>query len=120
MSCTLTVSNLSGFTGSQDFFKHPFFRSVVYTEGVQFIGANGCGWLLDKILANVCHNKTLAKQEFISITMKCNLANKTAVVTFEDGDYKKLLIETIDYTDCTVEEIKFFFTDKVLMLSSEY
>lgn len=119
MTCTLTHSDIAGFTGTEQYFKHPLFSGPVYTDGVQYIGANGCGWLLDMILANIVHNPKLMGQDFIAITMTL-MDDKSAVVSFEDGDYGKLHRENVEYTDCTLNEIKFFFTNGVLMLASEY
>ncbi len=138
MTCTLKASDLDHFTGSQDFFKHPLFRGIVYTEGVQFLGENGCGWLQDMILANLKHNPKLMHQDFVCITLKCDTAKHTAKVYFTDGDTMVeaqilknsingkdesdgfLALETVDYTDCMVAEIKFFYTNGTLMLASEY
>jgi len=120
MTCTLTHSDLAQFTGSEHLHFNPLFgRHFSYTDGVQFLGAKGCGWLQDKILANLKFNAKLRDQDFVCITLKVN-ENKTAILTFDDGNDCVLVTEMIEHTDCTIPEIKFFFTNNVLMLSSEY
>lgn len=137
MTCTLTHSDLAHFTGSEHMHFNPLFgRQFNYTDGVQFLGANGCGWLVDKILSILKFNNKVKAEDFVCITLHVN--DKKAKLYFTDGNMSVeaqtlrntfhgvdegdgfLHFENIDYTDCTVPEIKFFFTDNVLMLSSEY
>lgn len=121
MTCTLTHADIAGFTGSEGLHYNPLFgRRFSYTDGVQFLGANGCGWLLDKILATLKFIPTMQGQEFISITLTVNLSLKAAVLTFDDGNDNILHKEDISFTDCTLSEIKFFYTNTILMLASEY
>lgn len=121
MTCTLTHSDIAGFTGSEGLYFNPLFgREFSYTDGVQFLGANGCGWLQDKILATLKFNKAIRAEDFVCITLTVNRDEKSAVLMFNDGNDKILSKEMIPHTDCTLPEIKFFFTNNVLMLSSEY
>lgn len=47
--------DLTQFTGTAQYYRH-WATGVRYTDGVQYIGANGCGWLVDLIaLAQVQH-----------------------------------------------------------------
>jgi hypothetical protein len=118
MSCTVNASTLAHFTGTEGYFFHPLFKGINYTDGVKYLGDNGCDWLKVMILSHLKLTPAVRGQDFVCITM--TKTGRSAVVNFTDGDDKILFSEDVEYTDCTVDEIKFFFTDNVLMLSSEY
>jgi len=46
--------------------------------------------------------------------------DRRAIMTYEDGDCKVLYRQEYDATDLSVNEIKFFYTNSMLMLASEY
>jgi hypothetical protein len=114
----LTAANMANFFGTEQYYFNPLFRSINYTEGVKFLNANGAGWLVDKILANLIANPKLKGQEFVCIEFV--VSNKSGQVRFSDGDENVLINEAITYTDFPLPEIKFFYTGGILLLASEY
>jgi hypothetical protein len=116
----LTGMNLAGFSnGSENMYFHPLFRAVKYTDGVQYIGANGADWLLVLILSTFLGTPKLKREEFLCITFTTK--DHTGVVIMTDGNSDKPLYkQDIPFTDFPLPEIKFFLTDGVLMLASEY
>jgi hypothetical protein len=121
MTENITIANLRQFSGSEGLHFHPLFRGIEYTDGVQWLGANGAGWLQDAILSHLCLNAKVKREEFVTITLMVK-ADKTAVLTFDNGNGKVLARQKFEYTDFPIHnyEVKFFCTNKVLMLASEY
>lgn len=104
--------NLYGtFGGTEHYYKQPFSK-IVLTDGAYYVSANGCGWLI----AEIIYNKDIIKNEFVSITFKAK--NHKGVLTWI-GDDEEKHSKIIEYTDF-VGEVKFYLTDNVLMLISEY
>lgn len=114
-------SALAYFTGSEIFYKHNFIGQCRYTEGVQYIAENcGAYWLLDDIMIETYHLGLFQKSPFLCWNLKVDLEKSTAILTASDGNEKVLYQKDLTYTDFPLAEIRFFFTDNVLMLPSEY
>ncbi|HEV7692509.1 MAG TPA: hypothetical protein VGO52_16855, partial [Hyphomonadaceae bacterium] len=64
-STALIAQDLTQFTGSQTFYRHPLSGGCVYTEGVQYLAEAGAAyWLLDAILCPQPHHPELRSAEF--------------------------------------------------------
>lgn len=110
---------MSHFTGSTGLYKHPRYKTPQYTDGVHYFLNNagqGAYWLLD-IIATEPAIRGLAEQ-FASITLV--VTDNKAVLTAGDGNGRTAYTQTIDYTDCPSGTWKFYWTDDVLMVASEY
>ena len=122
----LKPEDLSGFTGSERFFKHPLFRKCVHTEGVQFlIESAGCNWLIDKILS-VLYDQRTEEKPFWKIEMTVK-DNKTEIVfTGEDSSAEENIIkEHIERTDFPLDKIVLWACENeiggyTILLPSEY
>ena len=116
----LTAHELSQFTGTQQYFKH-WTGSIVYTDGVQFVGANGGYWIID-LIASYQTASTLKKVPFQAWKVKRQGKGFVAIMT--DGNDKEILRQEGGYTDLPLD-IEFFLQANeqfkaVLMLTSEY
>ena len=110
-------NHLNQFTGTDRWYRHGLNKACLYTDGVRFfVEEAGAYWLLD-ILATEFF-ELQRKVGFLSVTLK--VAGNQASLLVEDGDYKELACKFIEYTDCPEGEWKFFFTNEVLLLPSEY
>ncbi len=118
-TANLTRANLAHFTGSEHSFFNPLFRKVTYTDGAKFISDNGGAWLIIDILAQLVHNKKVNQEEFVCVTLKVN-TDHTAILTLDDGNNNILAKQNYPMTDFPLSEIKFFATNNMLMLASEY
>ena len=109
---------LNQFTGTEQYFKsNMFVPKMVHTEGVQyFCDKASAYWFLDIIATEVF--PMLKDEPFISILLQ--VKNGSATIFISDGNDETLETRTIEYTDCPDGDYKFFFTDNVLMLTSEY
>lgn len=125
MNSAELTSSLSNFYGSEQWFRHPLNKKMLYTEGVRHFAKNAGGgayWFLD-ILAT--EGMLLTKDNpFMSVTIKVVDGKLGANIEFTNGDETSLLNKRIDYTDCPVGNWKFFMIDDgeqvVALLPSEY
>ena len=115
----ITKAELAHFTGSEQWYRHPLVRKILYTDGCQYVAeSGGAYWLLDEIAFGQADAK-IAAEEFQVWRLKVN-PDKTATLKCEDGNDHIILTKPIEYTDFPLEEISFFFTDNVIMLPNEY
>ena len=71
-------------------------------------------WLIDDIAGNMLE----IKEPFVTVIAKGG--NNEANVRYEDGNYNLLKEVHYSYSDLPDGEWKFFITDNVIMLPSEY
>lgn len=117
---TLTKADLKQFIGTEQWYRHSMVRNVLYTEGAQYLAEKGGAyWLLDEIAFAQKISKLVAAESFQLWKLKKN-ADETAKLTCEDGNGKSVFLKSIAYTDFPLDEITLYFTDNVIMLSSEY
>jgi hypothetical protein len=64
-------------------------------------------------------DKLLAAEEFQSGKLTVN-ADRTATLTYEDGNGGTLFTKAIKYTDFPLAEITLFFMNKTILLPSQY
>jgi len=117
----MNKEDLRQFTGTENWYRHSLFRRYLYTDGVQYVAEQGGAyWLIDKIFACTAHIEKLACEEFLVWDLIRNHETESAKVICTDGNCNELYREEIDFTDFPLRSIKFYFTDNVLLLPSEY
>ena len=127
-------ADLKMFTGTEQLFRHPLSSNFLYTDGVKFF-AEHCGggayWFLDILATELADLQET--EEFMSITLdvtdssrilakapSCTVTCGKAKITADDGNGNVLWTRNIDFTDAEEGTWKFFFTNNVLLLPSEY
>ncbi len=124
MESTTTLDLSQFYVTENYYYTNPIFaKNMVHTDGVQYFAinaGNGAQWFLDIVATE--YFPMLKKEPFISITLivGSNQDDHNAMIVVEDGNCDLLAKKIIEYTDCPVGEYKFFLTDNVLMLTSEY
>ena len=117
---TLTKADLRQFTGSETWWRHGLVRDVLFTDGAKHVAdAGGAYWLIDEIAFAQRHNKEVAGEEFQfwKLTVK---PDQTATLTCDDGNGHVVFTKRIEFTDFPLEEITLYFTNKTILLPSEY
>ena len=114
-----TKIDLSHFTGTEQYWRTNklFAPDMVHTDGVQYFADHAHAyWFLDIVATE--YFPLLKKEPFLSIQLA--VEDGIADICVEDGDCEVLKQKHIEFTDCPDGLYKFFFTDNVLMLTSEY
>jgi hypothetical protein len=122
----LTQQDLKQFTGTDHWYKLPFFDGVIYTDGVKYLAENAkCYWLLQHIIIYLKLVKLKKYSEFY--TVELDVIDYTATITFTDGNNTLIQKNIIEYTDFPIKGITKFFLQLAdeegnycLMLTSEY
>lgn len=113
------AADLKMFQGTDTWFRHPLCHNFLYTDGVKFFAehcGNGAYWFLDIIATEVAELQET--EEFLSIHLI--VEDDKALISVSDGNGRDLYEKAIDYTDAPVGTWKFFLTNNVMLLPSEY
>lgn len=131
MTTTLTPEilerDLAQFTGTQTWTRHPMIRSVVSTEGVQYLAEKAeAHWLVDIIaIAQRTHARVRAEGfQVWTLSRPKKQPSNRCTVSAEDGNGHPLYQQRIPFTDFPLESITLYCADgeghRVIMLPSEY
>jgi hypothetical protein len=112
---TLEPEDLDQFIGTENWYQHSRVRSITYTDGAD---KGGAYWLLDEIALAQKFSTAVAKEPFQ--VWKLTVSDRKGVLTCDDGNGKVVYTKPIPFTDFPLPEIKFYFTDNVILLPSEY
>jgi hypothetical protein len=116
----ITKADLANFTGTENWYRHPLAKSILYTDGIQFLAQKAHAyWLLDEIAYSQKLTR-ISHQEFQCWTLNVNKTDNTAVLKCDNGNGDIVFIKHIDYTDFPLEEIRIYCTNCVVLLPSEY
>ena len=93
---------------------------MLCSDGAHYVvEAGGAHLLLDAIAIAQAHVKAVQAEDFQPWIFRVN-ADRTAVLTCEDGNERVVYRQEIQYTDFPLEEIKFNYCNKIIHLPSEY
>lgn len=122
-------STLPNFTGTENWYRHPLVRNVLYTDGAKYVAVScDAYWLLDAI-ASYQIEAPMRDQDFQTWTFKRSGPDDLARATPHqlvgtDGNGKQLVVQNIDYTDFPLDSIDIWVeydgTHKVILLPSEH
>jgi hypothetical protein len=79
----------------------------------------GAYWLIDEIALAQRYKKSVGAEKFQlwKLTVK---QDHTATLTCDDGNGNVVYSKRIPFTDFPLEEMAFYFTNKTILLPSEY
>lgn len=123
MTAALSLADLAQFTGSEQWYRHSLVRSVLYTDGAQYLAEHGGAyWLLDEI-ATSQHLPAIAAQEFQVWTLTVQ-ADRTARLACTNGNRTEVYAKAIEFTDFPLREISLWVEydgkHRVILLPSEH
>ena len=120
MEKTLSLSDLSQFTGSQTWYRHSLLRHILYTEGARYVAEQAGGyWLIDEIAFAQKAQPNVAAEPFQHWVLEVR-DNRSALLCCDDGNDNIVFSKAIEYTDFPLAKIAFYFTDNTILLASEY
>jgi hypothetical protein len=94
----LTEAELNQFTGSENWYRHPINRKVLFTDGAKYLADRaGAYWLLDEIALIQPFDTRVAAEAFqvwiLSVT-----TDHAATLTCEDGNGNILATKEVLFT----------------------
>jgi hypothetical protein len=117
---TFNVDELHEFHGTDHFYQHPLMRSVIYTDGVQYVAERaGAYWLLD-VIATSQLLAAVRAEEFQVWKLDVHAAPATdALLTCDDGNGNVVYSREIHLTDFPAPGIKLYFENGTICLPGE-
>ena len=116
MDNTITSYQLNQFTGTEHWYRH--WLGILYTDGVKFLAEKaGAYWLIDAVAS---YQNKLKDVPFQIWTLVVNEDNSAILQMREDSDMPFRVEQYIKYSDFSLESIRLYFIDNVLLLPSEY
>ena len=120
LTATQLGCELSQFTGTEQWYRHGLNKNLLYTDGVKFFAENGgeqgAYWLLDIIATE--YWPLLKRADFLTVFI--TVKESSAQIEVTNGNGCTLRTRAIAYTDLQAGVWKFYLTDNVLLLPSEY
>lgn len=110
-------ADLSAFIGTEQWHRHALNRHMLVTDGVNYFAETaGCYWFLDIVATEVMTLQT--QHPFLVIDL--DVASNKADIRASDGNDLVLFERHIHFTDAPDGLWRFYLTDNVLLLPSEY
>ncbi|OCK55416.1 DUF6876 family protein [Bradyrhizobium sp. LMTR 3] len=114
-----TLTQLRQFTGSEHWFRHALNPAVTFTDGAKYVADEaGAYWLLDEIALAQIGVPAVRAEAFQVWILKVD--GSRATLTCGDGNDATVYTKEIPFTDFPAPGITLWFTDKVILLPSEY
>ena len=115
----LTATELSQFTGSENWYRHGINREVSFTDGAKYLADRaGAYWLLDEIAIIQPYDRNVAAEEFQAWKLVVR-PDRTALLTCDDGNGHIVFRKEIEFTDFPLDELTLWFENNVIYLPSE-
>lgn len=114
---TLSREDLEQFTGTQNWHRH--FTGGLYTDGAKYLADQASAyWLLDAIFSWQTETK-VSEEPFQVWSLRVD-DDKSALLTGDDGNGNEIASQSIPFTDFPLNEIRLYFTNRTVLLPSEY
>lgn len=111
---------LARFTGTSIWYRHPIFRDLLTTEGVQYLATHaGAQWLIDAIAAVQLAKPAVRAEDFQVWTLKVN-PDHSAILICTDGNGQTLFRAEISWTDFPLDGIDLWYANNTIYLPSEH
>jgi len=122
LDTTELTHHLRMYTGTTQWFRNQLYPTMLYTEGVQFFAEHADAyWFLDIVGTEI--HPLQATVPFMHITFSVTDDNTATIIATDGGDGaepKQVYYKDMDFALATTGDWKFFLTDNVLLLPSEY
>lgn len=110
-------ADLGAFIGTEQWQRHALNRNLLLTDGVRYFADQaGAWWLLDIVATEIF--RIQASHPFLVIDLDVN--DGKADIRVSDGNDAMLFKRHIHFTDAPDGLWRFYLTDNVLLLPSEY
>lgn len=115
----MTTLDLAQFYGTEQWYRHPTYKNILFTDGVKYVVDTAKAyWLLDEIASYYVRNRT--KSYFMVFDLDVDTNNHKGLITVSDGNDEVLDEIPLEYTDFPVSHITMWCVDSTILLPSEY
>ena len=115
----LNEADLAQFTGTEQWHRHGFMRSVLYTDGAKYVADTaGAYWLIDDI-AFAQADPRIAGEDF-QVWKLAVRPDTTATLTCEDGNGRVVCRKDLTFTSFPEPGIDLWYSGGVIYLPSEH
>ena len=112
------IADLSNFCGTSRWYQHHFAKGMSFTDGVKFFAEKaGSFWLVDLIAFEFF---PLLQKDRPFLSIKVVSKGVSTVITVTDGNETQITCRHIQFSTLMAGTWKFYLTDGVLLLPSEY
>ena len=116
----LSEADLAQFTGSENLYRHGLARSVLYTDGAQFMAEKGGAyWLLDEIAFAQRPGSKVAAEPFQHWKLTVSEGG-SARLSCDDGNGNIVHAKRIPFTDFSLPTLSLSVANKTLILPGEH
>lgn len=99
---------MSNFTGTSQWYRHPFVRNFIYTDGVRYFCEKAeAHWFLDGVAFEIGFIKFPSNFGLVRLTVN---EDHSATVSYLSGDNEILKEQKIRNTDCPVGVWEFIYS----------
>lgn len=106
------------FTGTDKW--HKMYPNVLITDGVKFVFDLAESYWLGEIVFSLQTLEKVKAEPFQLYELEVNLEKHNADLKVTDGNENVLYTQFIEFTDFPLPKFSFYYTDSVILLSSEY
>lgn len=113
------LADIDQFTGTEQWFRHPLNRNVLFTEGAKYVADDaGAYWLLDEIALAQLSVPSVKASAFQ--VWKLDVQDTRATLRCENGNDVSVYAKKIPFTDFPACGVTLWFTDNIILLPGEY
>jgi len=122
MKGTATLkTELSYFTGTEQYYENPMFPDVRYTSGVRHLAQRaGAYWLIDAICSHIPTANRQIGDRFQVWTLEVGDDKSALLECRADSDKPVVVSQSIEHTDFPLKTIAIWAESGVLLLPSEH
>lgn len=111
-------SNINYFTGTDKW--HQIYPNILITDGIKFVFDTAQSYWLGEIVFSIQSLSKVKAEYFQFYNLEVDLEKSMGKLTVTDGNEKEIYTQTLPYTDFPLAKFRFYFTDGVILLPSEY
>jgi hypothetical protein len=117
---TFSRAEMRQFTGTENWYRHPLVRDVLFTDGAKYVADSaGAYWLLDLIALAQRYEDGVQGEEFQLWKLTVRPDN-TATLACADGNDNVVFSKEIEFTDFPIEGVELYCVHRTIHVPSEY
>jgi hypothetical protein len=122
----VSSSELAGFFGTEQWYKHPLVRGLLFTDGIAYLCTHGAGWVVDAVASyqtdpRILRDLDLRMMQFWKLTVA---DGKAKLICVRDSGQEPTITQEWTWTDFPLAELEIWVKRDeqavTMFLPSEY